>query len=105
MGRTARGALSLLCNLIFAITAVLVGWGLDDVAGFFRNPARMAVIAASFVSFALGTLLEIEFRPLRKESRSGGIAYHRWNVGRADYLGSYHRSAIGAGYSSSLIST
>lgn len=75
---TARGraALLLLPPTVLLSAALLVGWGVDDVSGFFRNPARAALIAVIFAGYVAGTLLGIELNPFRKGRPQG----RRWPI-------------------------
>jgi hypothetical protein len=36
-----RSALTLLPQMLLIVASMLVGWGLDDLAGFVRQPARV----------------------------------------------------------------
>jgi protein-S-isoprenylcysteine O-methyltransferase Ste14 len=56
--------------------AMLIGWGLDDVTGFFSNPARTALIVTVFAMLAAGIAWRIELNPFRKGTRQG----RRWPI-------------------------
>jgi protein-S-isoprenylcysteine O-methyltransferase Ste14 len=66
-----RAALTLAPPALLATAAMLLGWGIDDLEGFFANPSRTAVIAVILCEFAAGTLWRIELNPFRKGRRQG----------------------------------
>lgn len=74
--RRGRAALLLAPHTVLLSAALLAGWGVDDVSGFFRNPARAALIAVIFAGYAAGTLLGIELNPFRKGRPQG----RRWPI-------------------------
>lgn len=49
--------------------AMLVGWGFDDVPGFFANPARTGVFAVMLCEIAAGAIWGVELNPFRKGKR------------------------------------
>ena len=66
-----RAALTQLPQLLLIVAALLAGWGLDDLAGFAREPARLLLVVAMFLMYLAGTALGIELNPLRKGEREG----------------------------------
>jgi protein-S-isoprenylcysteine O-methyltransferase Ste14 len=55
---------------------MLLGWGIDDLRGFFANPARSAVIAVLLAELATGTLWRVELNPFRQGRGEG----RRWPI-------------------------
>ncbi len=69
--RLAKAALTLLPPAALNVAFVVIGWGIDDLAGLFSNRARDALIGAVAFAFIFGTLLAVEFKPFRKGDRKG----------------------------------
>lgn len=65
----SRAAFSWTIPAVLATVAMLLGWGVDDLTGFFTNPARAAVLALILIEFAAGTMWRIELNPFRKGKR------------------------------------
>ena len=63
--------MTLLPQLLLTLAAILVGWGLDDVAGFVGEPARVLLLAAVFLAYLAGVALGIDLNPFRKGEREG----------------------------------
>lgn len=72
----SRAAFTLAIPAILACAAMLAGWGVDDLHGFFANPARAAVIAVIFAEFAAGTIWGIVLNPFRK----GALQKRGWPI-------------------------
>ncbi len=72
----ATSALRLLAPAVLLSAFLLLGWGIDELPGFFRNPARTCLIAVTFATYVAGTLLAIDFNPLRKGKAPG----KRWPI-------------------------
>jgi hypothetical protein len=66
-----RSALTQLPQLLLIVGSILVGWGLDDLAGFAREPGRPLLLAAIVLMYLAGVALGIELNPLRKGEREG----------------------------------
>lgn len=64
-----RAASTLAIPALLGSAAMLIGWGVDDLGGFFANPARAALIAILLLEFAAGTVWRIELNPFRKGKR------------------------------------
>lgn len=69
-----RAALVLLPPLLAILASVLLGWGVGDLFGFFRNSARTALVAILLAAYLVGTLLGIEPNPFSKGQSQG----RRW---------------------------
>jgi protein-S-isoprenylcysteine O-methyltransferase Ste14 len=67
----ARSAWTLSIPAILMLIAMLIGWGLDDVTGFFSNAARRGLIITVFAMLAAGIAWRIELNPFRKGTRHG----------------------------------
>ncbi|MFQ5818262.1 MAG: methyltransferase family protein [Terriglobia bacterium] len=74
-GRTT-GVVALLGRLVFALGVLFVGWGLDDLSGFFAHPARAALIGWVLLgtAWALGWRLDLQI--FRKGKRP--VGRQRW---------------------------
>ena len=58
-------------QLLLIVASILAGWGLDDLAGFAREPARLLLLATIFGTYLAGVALGIELNPFRKGEREG----------------------------------
>ena len=72
----ARSLGSLLVPTVLMVIGALAGWGLDDIPGFFSNPARTALVVTMFAMLAVGVSWRIELNPFRKGTRRGP----RWPI-------------------------
>jgi protein-S-isoprenylcysteine O-methyltransferase Ste14 len=61
-----RSAFILVLQALPAILLVFAGWGFDNVAAFFANPARGGLAIATLAAFCAGILLKVDFDPLRR---------------------------------------
>ncbi|MGA8029267.1 MAG: isoprenylcysteine carboxylmethyltransferase family protein [Bryobacteraceae bacterium] len=66
-----RAALLLLPITLLVSGSLLLGWGVDDLPGFFRNSARTGLIVVIFASYLVGALLGIELNPFRAGKTQG----------------------------------
>jgi protein-S-isoprenylcysteine O-methyltransferase Ste14 len=57
--------------MLLTVASILVGWGLDDLAGFAREPARLLLLAAIVSTYLVGVALGIELNPFRRGEREG----------------------------------
>ncbi len=71
-----RAALLLLPPLALIVACLPLGWGVDDLPGFFRNYARTGLVVVLFASYVAGSLLGIEQNPFR----SGKTQGRRWPI-------------------------
>lgn len=61
-----RSACTLAVQLLPGVLLLLLGWGLNDAPGFFRNPARSGLVALALMAAAVATLLQLDVYPLRR---------------------------------------
>ncbi len=71
-----RAAILLLPPLLLIVACLLLGWGVHDVPGFFRNNARTGLIVVLCASYLAGSLLGIEQNPFRTGKTPG----RRWPI-------------------------
>ncbi len=61
-----QSACTLAVQLLPGVLLLLLGWGLNDAPGFFRNPARSGLVALALMAAAVATLLQLDVYPLRR---------------------------------------
>lgn len=69
---SGKTALALVLQTALAIVLLLVGWGLDDLRGFFSNPARLAFVVLGFLGVAVALVLRLDVEMFRKGKRPVG---------------------------------
>lgn len=70
--------LGALLPLALGLGVLLLGWGLDDVPGFFRHPARAGLVAVAVLGAAVLIGLNMDVRPFRRGQRPVGV--QRWTL-------------------------
>lgn len=64
--------LRFLLQSLLPLVLALLGWGLDDLSGFFANPARLAFWALVLIGGAISALVGGAAQPFRKGEQSVG---------------------------------
>ncbi len=67
-----RGAFKLVVPGLMWWSLVFIGWGLDDLTGYFSNPARVGVIVVGVIATIYALVAIPDFDPLRKGRRPTG---------------------------------
>jgi protein-S-isoprenylcysteine O-methyltransferase Ste14 len=61
-----RSGLIIILQIAFGGWLILLGWGFDDVSGFFRNPARSGLVVVVLGGAVAGIFFHLDFHPLRR---------------------------------------
>jgi protein-S-isoprenylcysteine O-methyltransferase len=61
-----RSAFIVVVQVLPAIALVLLGWGFDDLPGFFVNGARSGLAAVGLAGVLTAVVLKVNFQPLRR---------------------------------------
>lgn len=61
-----RSGLIVTLQMAFGGWLILLGWGFDDLSGFFRNPARSGLVAVVLSGAVASIFLNLDFRALRR---------------------------------------
>ncbi len=75
--RGRRVGLPLLAGIASFVLLPLIGWGIDDVRGFVRDPARTAYV---FMTLALQLLIVLMLPPVEDSRRAGPVVVRRQRV-------------------------
>jgi protein-S-isoprenylcysteine O-methyltransferase Ste14 len=70
--RTLRFAFILAVQIVPCILLVLIGWGFDDLPGFFLNPARVGLTVIALAAAVAVVGYSLDLHPLRKGSTPVG---------------------------------
>ena len=63
--------------LTMAVFPLFVGWGVDDLRGFFRNPARTAYVGLGLLGVVVILIPRLNLQPLKKGSQVMGWEFVR----------------------------
>jgi protein-S-isoprenylcysteine O-methyltransferase Ste14 len=61
-----RSAFILAVQLVPGVLLVSLGWGVNDLSGFLRNPARAGLTVVVIAAVLAAIFLRLDFQPLRK---------------------------------------
>ncbi|MFQ5658280.1 MAG: methyltransferase family protein [Candidatus Methylomirabilales bacterium] len=61
-----NATLRLLLRVVFGLFLLLLGWGWDDLGGFFTHPARSGFFVVAVISTAVALLMRLDVQVFRK---------------------------------------
>lgn len=73
-----KSSLVFLVQLVIIWALFFLGWGLDDLRGFFAHPARTGLFLVGLLFIGVALLCRLEVDPFRKGEKS--VGRQRWAV-------------------------
>ena len=67
-----KATLGLLAQTLLAFGLLFLGWGFDDLGGFFAHPARTGLVGVALLSLALALVMRLDVQVFRKGKRPVG---------------------------------
>lgn len=76
MGERPKKSWPMLVQVTLALGLLFVGWGVDDLRGFFAHPARAGFLAVALLGIVLALVWRLDIQPFRKGERP--LGRQRW---------------------------
>lgn len=76
--RGGRGAARLLPQVVAGIGLLLLGWGMDDLSGFFAHPARAGFIGVALLGLGVALVWRLDVQIYRRGQRP--LGRQRWTL-------------------------